>query len=387
MITNLSAHLLLLISTSAFLAPPTPTPQASTPNPTQLHALAIADFAGELLETFDELNLGVDSDPRGDGLKSIREGLLSIVGKVINPLIDSIKSELVPLIRALENPAIIPAGSVKTTATGGSKLTVVQHPSISALQIAIPVYSKALTRYTASATSQASLASLLISVLWRGLVALSNRPQPPPSPPASPAIVPAVSKTQRQFATTPPVSPPSARFTIKLPPSRPPSPPSIQVPSTAAADARALYDLLSHLPRPVAAHRLAREAVDEAYDGLKALAQLLEFAQANSSTKNKQAEVDYLKELEELTADLPTLIALPVVLRAHSPTSSDIASMIGLSEQDYRSGCLHGFSRAEECAGAVGQRVLDVLATDMTASGSSWVATKWLEHKISAADD
>jgi hypothetical protein len=384
MITNLAAHLLLLMSTPAFLTPPTLTPQAPTPNPTQLHALAIADFAGELLETFDELNLGMDSDPRGDGLNSIRKGLLSVVGKVVKPLIDSIESELMPLIRALEKPATIPAGLLKTTTTG-SKLTVVQHPSISALQVAIPIYSKALTRYTASATSQATLASLLISVLWRSLVALSNRPQPPPSPPASPTIVPATSKTQRQSAITPPVTPSSARFTIKLPASQPP--PSTQVPSTAAADARALYDLLSHLPRPVAAHRLAREAVDEAYDGLKALARLLEATQVNSFTKNNQLDVDYEMELEALTADLPTLIALPVVLRVHIPAFNDIASMIGLSENDYRSGCLHGFSRAEECAGAVGQRVLDVLGTDKTASGSIKIANKWLENKISIADD
>lgn len=387
MVTNLSAHLLLLISTPAFLTPSAPTPVAPNPNPTQLHALAIADFAGELLETFDELNLGMDSDPRGDGLKSIREGLVSVVGKVVNPLIGGIKSELMPLIRALEKPATAPAGPVKTTMTTGSKVTVVQHPSIAALQVAIPIYSKALTRYTASATSQATLASLLISVLWRSLVALSNRPQQPPSPPGSPALVPAVTKTRAKSTTTPPATPPSARFTIKLPPSRPPSPPSAQVPCTAAADARALFDLLSRLPRPVAAHRLAREAVDEAYDGLKALAHLLEVTQANTFAKSNLPEADYEKELEAMTADLPTLIALPVVMRAHMPASNDIATMIGLSDADYRSGCLHGFSRAEECAGAVGQRVLDVLASEKTASASNRVATKWLEYEVSIADD
>ena len=127
--------------------------------------------------------------------------------------------------------------------------------------------------------------------------------------------------------------------------------------------------------------------MDEAYDGLKALAHLLEATQANSFTKNKQAEVDHEKELEVLTADLPTLIALPVVLQAHIPASNDIASMIGVSEYDYRSRCLHGFSRAEECAGAVGQRVLDVLTTEKTTRGSSWVAIKWLEHEVSTADD
>lgn len=386
MLTNLSAHLLPLLSTAAFLTPPAPTPQAPNPNPTQIHALALAGFAGEVLESFDELSLGLDADVRGDGLKAIRDGLVSLVGKVVNPLIEGIKAELMPLIRALENPINVSGGQTKTLS--GSKSAVVQHPSIVTLQANMPVYARALARYTTSATSQATLASLLISVLWRGLVALSNRFQPPPSPPTSPGLTPALLKTRRESASSsPPITPPAGRFAIKLPPSRPPSPPAVQVPSSAAADAHALYNLLGLLPRPVAAHRLAREAVDEAYDGLKALVALLEVTQRNAFAKGAQTEAECETELEALTADLPTLIALPVVMRAHMSTSSNVAFMIGISEDEYRKGCLPGFSRAEECSAAVGQRVLDCMSTDQAPNAASRVVQQWLEVEVATAND
>jgi len=245
----------------------------------------------------------------------------------------------------------------------------------------MPIYARALIRYTQWTTSQATLASLLISLLWRGLVALANRPYQSVSPPGSPGLNSAVVKGQRQSASmSPPATPPSVRFTIKLPPSRPPSPPSVQVPSTASADARALYDLLSLLPRPVAASQLAHEAVDEAFDGLKGVAALLEAEQTNAFAKGGQTE------LERLTADLPTLIALPIVLRGYCPTFRTVAEMLGISEDEYRKGCLLGFSRAEECAAAVGQRVLAVL-TNEPHTLANVIVTKWLEVDVATADD
>jgi hypothetical protein len=348
--------------------------------------LALANFAGELLETFDDLALGTEADVRDDGLRAIREGLVSVVGRVVNPLVGGIRAELLPLIEALENPVSTTGGNTKTLS--GSKSTVILHPSIVALQATMPIYARALTRYTATTTSQATLASLLIYMLWRGLVALSNRPFQPVSPPASPALKPAVSRVRRESSSiSPPLTPPSGRFTIKLPPSRPPSPPSIQVPSTAAADARALYDLLILLPRPVAANHLAREAVDEAFNGLKALTALLEAAQSNAFARGTQTKAELGAELEVLTADLPTLIALPVVLRAHVSTFQTVTSMLGIPDGEYRKGCLHGFSRAEECAGAVGQRVLDNLTVDDAQSGATEVVKNWLEVEVSTADD
>lgn len=379
LLSNLSAHLLPLLSSSAFLTPVAPMPQMPNPNPTQLHALALAGIAGELLETFDDLRLGLEVDVRGEGLKMIRDSLVSVVSRVVDPLMGGIKAELMPLIMALEKPISSTAGPTKMLA--GTKPSIIQHPSIVAMQSTMPIYARALIRYTQWTTSQATLASLLISLLWRGLVALANRPYQSVSPPGSPGLSSAVVKSRRQSASmSPPATPPSVRFAIKLPPSRPPSPPSVQVPSTAAADARALYDLLSLLPRPVAASQLAHEAVDEAFDGLKGLAALLEAEQTNAFTKSNQTE------LERLTADLPTLIALPIVLRGHCPTSRTVAEMLGISEDEYRKGCLLGFSRAEECAVAVGQRVLAVLTNEPQTSANV-IVTKWLEVDVATADD
>ncbi|KAF8134582.1 hypothetical protein EV363DRAFT_899878 [Boletus edulis] len=104
LLSNLSALLLPLLSSPAFLQPPVPTVQMPNPNATQLHALGIADFAGELLSTFDDTALGIETDSRGDGLQPIRAGLVSLIGRVVTPLITGIKEALIPLLDALEIP-------------------------------------------------------------------------------------------------------------------------------------------------------------------------------------------------------------------------------------------------------------------------------------------
>ncbi|KAJ7497084.1 hypothetical protein FB451DRAFT_1163116 [Mycena latifolia] len=359
LLSNLSAHLLPIISSPLFLLPPAPTVQAPNPNPTQLHALAVAAFAEEVLEVFDDLALGLDGDARGDGLKVIREGLVSIVSRVVNPLVAGIRSEMMPLLEALEAPNS--CNSTKVAA--GVKNAPVQHQSITALTSVIPVYARALSRYTPSRYSQATLTPFLISVVWRGLVALANRPYSPPSPPPSPGLLPSMLPKRRRGSAslTPPLTPPSARFSIKLPPSRPPSPPSIQIPATTASDARTLCELLGTLPRPLDTEstRLANEAIQEAFDGLKGLAPLLDAVQTVPSDGGHRVSED---ELEVLTEELPTLLALSVLLNAYGCKSGrSVAQMLGLPEDEYRKGCLSGFGRAEECAPAVGQRILDVL--------------------------
>ncbi|TBU27892.1 hypothetical protein BD311DRAFT_865833 [Dichomitus squalens] len=85
--------------------------------------------------------------------------------------------------------------------------------------------------------------------------------------------------------TSPPATPPASRFTLRLPPSCPPTPPSaISRGPTVAADARTLYNLLNQLPKPSLSKeqtRLAREVVDEAFDGLSAFIALLESIQVH----------------------------------------------------------------------------------------------------------
>ena len=388
LLTNLSNNLLQLLSSPEFLNPPAPTHQAPNPNPTQLHALSLATFAGELLEVFDELSLGLDSDIRGDGLKSTREALVSVTTRVIQPLVAGIKTELTSLVSALEVPAATSA--VKTNVSSSKGVVVTQHSAITNLQVVVPIYARALARYFATTPTQSYLATLEISVVWRALVALAHRVPSQLSAPSSPNLM---GKKGRPAGSTPPATPPSSRFILKLPPSRPPSPPTLlpYMPPV-VGDTRALCDLLSSLPRPDAekeSTRLAREAVNDACDGLRTLLRLLESVQ----TITTRDPMELSRELGILTADLPTLIALPIILNTYVFTGENggprtIPSLLGLPEERYRQECLTGFGRAEECTVAVGQRVLHVLSDE---SGlSSHPATEavilWLKAEITSVD-
>jgi hypothetical protein len=139
-----------------------------------------------------------------------------------------------------------------------------------------------------------------------------------------------------------------------------------------------LCELLGTLPRPTAdieSSRLANEAIEEAFDGLKALSPLLDAVQAAPPGQCVAED-----ELEILTEELPTLLALPVLLNAYgSKPGRSVAQMLGLSEDEYRKGCLSGFGRAEECAAAVGQRVLDIFRREGVALA---IVREWLEAEM-----
>jgi hypothetical protein len=116
--------------------------------------------------------------------------------------------------------------------------------------------------------------------------------------------------------------------------------------------------------------------VDEAFEGLRTLPDLLQAMKARPEN---------VQHLNKLTADIPFLIALPVILHAFSsPGTSSVATILGISEEDYRKGCLSGFSRAEECAETIGQRVLEIAKTAPT---SSEVVVHWLESELEGMID
>ena len=367
LLTNLSAQLLPVTSSPQFAAHPSP----AAPSSAQLYAVAFASFAAELLESLDARGvfladhhaiLGV-----ADGLRGIRDTLESFIGRVINPLTNSIMKELLPLVEALEYSTPVfgsPPSQVKQTPIQHKGVSL--HPSITAIQSVIYAHARNVEQYTSlpSMTSQTTLATLLISLIWRGLVVLSRR---------APAVLPCVASTPTQQVMspatllwkkvggnpTPPTTPPPVRFSIKLPPSRPPSPPSSQLPCP-AMDARALYNLVNVLPRPSedSHYALAREAVDEAFGGLAALCALLDYEAAGN-----------LENLDGVTADLPTVIALPVLLRIFGGLEDhkeggdawDVPALLGMTDKEYRDKCLGGFTRAEECGPLVARNVLSVL--------------------------
>ena len=213
------------------------------------------------------------------------------------------------------------------------------------------------------------------------MVALSHRVDTKASHPLTPDCSLLLSgKKSRAASTTPPLTPPPSRFMMKLPPSRPPSPPAFALPSV-AADAKALHDLLAFLPRPSAAQGptgLAKEAVDEAFEGLRTLPALLDAIKYKMEFSDNACIT--AQTINRLTTEIPSLIALPIVLHAFGgPGTSSVASMLGMSEDEYRKGCLSGFSRAEECAIPVAQRVMEVLRLDAPANE---VVIKWLETEL-----
>ncbi|KAF8971036.1 hypothetical protein BDZ97DRAFT_1901738 [Flammula alnicola] len=386
LLTNLSGQLLSILASPSFHAVPTIANQFSFPNLVQTYALSIAKFSEELLQVFDELGLGTDADVRGDGLKSIRDGFVSIINRVVKPFITAMRGELIPLIEALEDPNSNPISKPPA----GTKSITVYHPSIVTLQILMPLYARALTTSTTSILSHATLASLLISILWKAMVALSHRVDIKPSPVLAPESSPLLNSKKRRgsppTSTTPPLTPPPGRFMIKLPPSRPPSPPPAIIYASAAADCKALYELLVSLPRPSSEHgstRLAREAVDEAFEGLRTLPTLLD---ATKSKMDLSEDVHVAaRKLIQLTAEIPSLIALPIILHAFGgPGASSVAAMLGISEEEYRQGCLSGFSRAEECTVPIAQRVMDVLQTDVA---SNEIVIRWLEMELAETED
>lgn len=372
LLSNLLALLLPVLSSPAFLQPSVPTPQMPTPNATQLHALAIADFAGELLSSFDDMGLGIDTDSRGDGLQPIRAGLVSLIGRVITPLITGMKEALIPLVDALEIP-------VKASHKGKGSV----HPSITALQSSVPVYGRALARYARIHSSHTLLASFLISIVWRALVALSHRPM------ITESSASAVLCEKGQYvssATIPLLTSPTGSFNLKRGSSRPASPVTL---STTVADAKALCGVFSHFPRP--SHtQVAREAVDEAFAHLEVLVSLLEIADNPFSVANKTVDV-IADEINGFTEELPTLIALPVLLRMQyfgsdlGPQIGTVAALLGVSEDVYRRDYLAGFGRAEQCGPAVAQRILDEIDARAVAD-ASWCFVDWLEARLGEND-
>lgn len=373
LLTNLSALLLPLISSPAFLQPSAPTLQMPTPNATQLHALGIADFAGELLSSFDDMALGIDTDSRGDGLQPIRAGLVSLVGRVVTPLITGIKEALIPLVDALG----IPAKTTPHKAKGS------EHPSITALQSSAPVYVRALARYTRTQPAHTLLASFLISIVWRALVTLSHRPM------MTRSSAPVELSEKCQYTHSPrilSVTSSTGLFNLKRGSSRPASPVII---STAAADAKALYEIFSRFPRPTHT-QVAREAVDEAFVHLEALVSLLEIADDPFSVVNKTAD-ETADEIHGLTDELPTLIALPVLLRMQhfgnvlGPQTNTVAALLNVPEDTYRRDYLAGFGRAEQCGPVVAQRILDEIYARPAVDPSECLVD-WLEARLGEND-
>jgi hypothetical protein len=383
----------------------------------QAHALGLVCMVGELLETLDGLP-GDCTKVGGEGLRSIREGLEGVIKRVVNPVFAAVRTELGALVDALE---LVPE---PCAAGKKDKGLTADHTAIGVLQNAMPCAMRVLGRVAAipGPVVRGGLAACDIAIVWRAMVALAHRPIGEPSAPTG-TVSPtktssgsflgksqSLGKTQSLGSApttkaqtlgktpslgalgatsavpasltkrlTPPNTPPAGRFGLLLPPSRPSSPPSTLSPAAQLAhDARVVVGLLDALPKP--AGEDAREAVAEAFDALRAFAELLTLHSA--SHLDRQAIIDLVDgESEDEAAgnqeheELPALIVLPVLLRGKS-----VAGLLGIPEAEYRERCLAGFGRAEASEEVVAKAVLDAWVNAGMGGDVDWVKG-WLEGR------
>lgn len=134
-------------------------------NATQIHALALAHFASELLETFDALSLGWSSQRNqhaGDGLRPDKEALESVVSKVVGPFLAVIRREV--------GAAVAEAETDPTAIAHLNNVLTRVAPLLARVTFAGDVGQ--------SLYMQSMLATLEIGTIWSCLAALANRPIP-----------------------------------------------------------------------------------------------------------------------------------------------------------------------------------------------------------------
>ena len=106
--------------------------------------LALATFAGELLEVFDELGLGLDSDTRGDSLKLMREALLSVATQVIYLVSRDQDRACIPYRSAWSACSLVYAPQMPLYIQRRSARSILP---ILTLRGITPIHTRALTRY------------------------------------------------------------------------------------------------------------------------------------------------------------------------------------------------------------------------------------------------
>lgn len=369
LLTNLSSQLLPILSSPKF------NPLDFTPSSTaaQLHALAYATFAKELLQSFDEMRLGVTghSDGKGDGLQSVREGFEHIITRVLNPLITSVKQDLYSIVLELEKESPDSWYPKNNQVLKPASPNQRYHPAFSALFSHITSQAKALERYLSIGGSfvEHCIVGVTIGLAWRGLVALAHRKAIGVKPVSRQNTPPSAIGAKKKL--TPPTTP---RMALSFKSSRPPSPTLIS--ATRAADAKALYDLLLILPRPSSTNKLACEALDEAFEAMRSLSILFDTLDTFTGTVEDT-------DLDVLTKDLPTLIALPVLLNAPNVDKGvvikgGVPELLQMEEREYRQTCLSSFSQEEECAETVSRQLIDVF--EARGVGKTAI-TRWLQSQ------
>ncbi|KDQ21525.1 hypothetical protein BOTBODRAFT_168778 [Botryobasidium botryosum FD-172 SS1] len=436
LLSNLSNHLLPLLPLLPSSSNPTPNPNTAV----EAHAFALATFSAEVLHALDDPIFLASSEsftgsqrsaPDSFRIRDTREGLESIIRRVLTPVLSNVKNELGAMI---------------------------EHNADGTVPIELQKLSHAMARVSPSVarcaavpgpTASNALGSLIIGVVWKALLMLSERQKPVVDSVQTAGPLPAfgmLKKPRTVSISTPPMTPPASRFTALLPSlSRPPTPPAPAHPPSPAwsspstrprhlspvltavhianlsTDAQTLFNALHGLPLP-AVGTLAREAVEEAFGTFEAFITLVGYLdwwvssrvspiegvkiKSNSdpsifaATRGSRLNPMFMENLETMSDKIPTLLVLNVLLRffplaldakaaAQSPKAPAYAtghSLLGLSSEEYRVSCLTGFGRAEECAGVVAKAILDALYSDrgdsVTSSDNKALLHAWLEGRL-----
>ena len=425
-----------------------PSTVMASPHPATLHALSLAVFSGELMETFTTYKLATASSDLG----AIYGHLETIIMRVTSPLFTQMQGEMANLLEPLSQPA----GTSITNSPGPNGKPGKPHTAIINLGQCMPFFARSLKRCTISSSpgTQKAVATFLINTVWQGLVQLSHRA---PTNPVTPSgtmghKASAVSLALSQMSLTPPSSPPPGTKKKLTPPSSPPSKKRVlalpgtgaqdsppkgmlrlrRVPSAGSTgsrssspdsrqraaqqqqvsaalqasvawlsalllDTRALGEMLmsSEVPRPEEGS-LARDAVDEALERFIAFKEWI--AGAVAAGGGLQKLMDSVPEEVPLLIVLPVLLAqawlvrpLPVMpsgVVAEEATYPGIARLIGYESDDtYRRGVLCGFRRAEECEGVIARCLLGRLSPAPEATmvfGWAEGVNAWLSQRASS---
>jgi len=341
LLTNIQGLMTPLLASPQFLPaspPPVTLPAA------QVHALALAVFAGELSDA-----LLVPHAPRfvNDGLAPYRAQLSALETRAGLPIVTALKGVLTSL------------GADLASATTGAK----EHASVAALNQSVVGTSKLLHKLLGPEPTdkrQIWVAELFAYVTWQGMVGLVYRPRPAlraasPERRASPPPGPLPLLADRGDAPS--------RFGIKQLVSRPVTPAVPVRPATPSAlsrDAQAFHSVVTALASacPPFTNALASDLLSEALLGLAQLRTLFSLASPPS------VEV-VIPELDLLPSALVLTYLLP---------EGKLASLLGMDAVTFRNHCLIDENHAEQCEGTVEQ-----IARDWVANKEAWVAVhRWL---------
>ena len=436
LVTTLTAQLPPLLASPHYVPSSCTLPLAQWDASTQ-HGLALAGFCTELLEVFAAHSLG---EVRSSDLGAIRATIENTVLRLTSPLFTALQSELVGCLEGATRPAVY-------------KPTGRPHPALQQFQLLAPHAGRVLRRYAvdgggACKATESQLASVLIAVSWAGMLALVCRPtgikllpsptspgSPPPgsgSPGKTPSLaLPGLPLSGAKASRTPPSTPkvplrllkdkdystgssPNAFSLVSLPvvaltpvsapssSSRPPTPPLVEVPPL-VLDFKVFLEVLEReLPRPPAKEGLAGEAVDEAFERVRALGNWIARGFNGGANTNGNTAASALSDFlnaevadendddEDDDEELPFLLALELVLRHRLGVENGAAAFLEMDEELYKRRCLSGFGRADEWACLISRAVGDGLKTQNDVAGvgvgvgedKKLVVREWIKARV-----